>query len=177
MLNFQDFSKNSKILKSTVQYLSRDLSNVNIGQFLRQSCKKHWKLLFCPTAFKIKKINIPSHEIFEYLSSKKKNEKRTTTDRWLGVGSLGVDTLLCPYLYLYVCKGYKKMSRFVFFNFLIHNICEPFSFMSYVLIYSKLLFMLNLVKNDIRGVVATFLNLNGSNFASPPKYGQLYLKT
>ena len=41
MLNFQDFSKFSKILKSTVQYLSRDISNVKIGQFLRQSRKKH----------------------------------------------------------------------------------------------------------------------------------------
>ena len=171
MLNFQDFSKFSKILKSTVQYLSRDISNVKIGQLLRQSRKKHWKTLFCPTAFKIKKIkkfDIPSHKFFEYLSSKK---------NWKSDHHRYVIGLLCPYLYLYVCKGYKKMSRFVFFIFLIHNICEPFSFMSYVLIYSKLLVMLNLVKNDIRGVVATFLNLNGSNFASPPKYGQLYLKT
>ena len=75
MLNFQDFSKFSKILKSTVQYLSRDISNVKIGQFLRQSRKKHWKTLFGPTAFKIKKIkkfDIPSHKFFEYLSSKKK---------------------------------------------------------------------------------------------------------
>ena len=69
MLNFQDFSKFSKILKSTVQYLSRDISNVKIGQFLRQSRKKHWKLIFCPTAFKIKKFNIPSHKFFEYQSS------------------------------------------------------------------------------------------------------------
>ena len=37
MLNFQDFSKFSKILKSTDQYLSRDISNVKIGQFLQQS--------------------------------------------------------------------------------------------------------------------------------------------
>ena len=48
MLNFQDFSKFSKILKSTVQYLSRDISNVKIGQFLRQSRKKTLKTPFLP---------------------------------------------------------------------------------------------------------------------------------
>ena len=37
MLNFQDFSKFSQILKSTLQYLFKDISNVKIGQFLRQS--------------------------------------------------------------------------------------------------------------------------------------------
>ena len=104
MLNFQDFSKFSKILKSTVQYLSRDISNVKIGQFLRQSRKKHWKTLFCPTAFKIKKIkkfDIPSHKFFEYLSSKKKILKIGPPQIGVWRGSLAVDTLLCPYLYLY----------------------------------------------------------------------------
>ena len=55
MLSFQDFSKWTNILKSTVQYLSRDISTIKIGQFLRQSHKKHRKPLFCPTALKIKK--------------------------------------------------------------------------------------------------------------------------
>ena len=103
MLNFQDFSKFSKILKSTVQYLSRDISNVKIGQFLRQSRKKHWKTLFCPTAFKIKKIkkfDIPSHKFFEYLSSKKKILKIGPPQIGVWRGSLAVDTLLCPYLYI-----------------------------------------------------------------------------
>ena len=103
MLNFQDFSKFSKILKSTVQYLSRDISNVKIGQFLRQSRKKPWKTLFCPTAFKIKKIkkfDIPSHKFFEYLSSKKKNLKIGPPQIGVWRGSLAVDTLLCPYLYI-----------------------------------------------------------------------------
>ena len=54
MLSFQDFSKWTNILKSTVQYLSRDISTIKIGQFLRQSHKKHRKPLFCPTALKIK---------------------------------------------------------------------------------------------------------------------------
>ena len=104
MLNFQDFSKFSKILKSTVQYLSRDISNVKIGQFLRQSRKKHWKTLFCPTAFKIKKIkkfDIPSHKFFEYLSSKKKILKIGPPQIGVWRGSLAVDTLLCPYLYIH----------------------------------------------------------------------------
>ena len=103
MLNFQDFSKFSKILKSTVQYLSRDISNVKIGQFLRQSRKKHWKTLFGPTAFKIKKIkkfDIPSHKFFEYLSSKKKILKIGPPQIGVWRGSLAVDTLLCPYLYV-----------------------------------------------------------------------------
>ena len=56
MLSFQDFSKWTNILKSTVQYLSRDISTIKIGQFLRQSHKKHRKPLFCPTALKIKKL-------------------------------------------------------------------------------------------------------------------------
>ena len=103
MLNFQDFSKFSKILKSSVQYLFRDISNVKIGQFLRQSRKKHWKTLFCPTAFKIKKIkkfDIPSHKFFEYLSSKKKILKIGPPQIGVWRGSLAVDTLLCPYLYI-----------------------------------------------------------------------------
>ena len=109
MLNFQDFSKFSKILKSTVQYLSRDISNVKIGQFLRQSRKKHWKTLFCPTAFKIKKIkkfDIPSHKFFEYLSSKKKILKIGPPQIGVWRGSLAVDTLLCPYLYIYIYRIY-----------------------------------------------------------------------
>ena len=52
MLIFQDFSKFSKILKSTVQYLCRDISNVKIGLYLRSSHKKDWKTHFGPTALK-----------------------------------------------------------------------------------------------------------------------------
>ena len=103
MLNFQDFSKFSKILKFTVQYLSRDISNVKIGQFLRQSRKKHWKTLFGPTAFKIKKIkkfDIPSHKFFQYLSSKKKILKIGPPQVGVWGGVLAVVTLICPYLYL-----------------------------------------------------------------------------
>ena len=110
MLNFQDFSKFSKILKSTVQYLSRDISNVKIGQFLRQSRKKHWKTLFGPTAFKIKKIkkfDIPSHKFFEYLSSKKKILKIGPPQVGVCGGVLAVVTLFCPYLYVY-WKVYNK---------------------------------------------------------------------
>ena len=109
MLSFQDFSRWTNILKSTVQYLSRDISTIKIGQFLRQSHKKHWKTLFCPTAFKIKKIkkfDIPSHKFFEYLSSKKKILKIGPPQIGVWRGSLAVDTLLCPYLYvctMYVC--------------------------------------------------------------------------
>ena len=113
MLNFQDFSKFSKILKSTVQYLSRDISNVKIGQFLRQSRKKHWKTLFGPTAFKIKKIkkfDIPSHKFFEYLSSKKKILKIGPPQIGVWRGSLAVDTLLCPYLYLECKSNYFYIS-------------------------------------------------------------------
>ena len=108
MLNFQDFSKFSKILKSTVQYLSRDISNVKIGQLLRQSRKKHWKTLFCPTAFKIKKIkkfDIPSHKFFEYLSSKKKILKIGPPQVGVWGGVLAVVTLFCPYLYIYIYTG------------------------------------------------------------------------
>ena len=115
MLNFQDFSKFSKILKSTVQYLSRDISNVKIGQLLRQSRKKHWKTLFCPTAFKIKKIkkfDIPSHKFFEYLSSKKKILKIGPPQIGVWRGSLAVDTLLCPYLYVCTCMYVLGLSFF-----------------------------------------------------------------
>ena len=99
MLSFQDFSKWTNILKSTVQYLSRDISTIKIGQFLRQSHKKHRKPLFCPTALKIKKLTyhptsflITFHTIF-FLNW-------TTTDRCFlggGGGLLAVNKVFCPY--------------------------------------------------------------------------------
>ena len=52
MLNFQDFSKFSKILKFAVQYLCRDISNVKIGLYLRSSHKKEWKTHFWPYSLK-----------------------------------------------------------------------------------------------------------------------------
>ena len=70
MLSFQDFSKWTNILKSTVQYLSRDISTIKIGQFLRQSHKKHRKPLFCPTALKIKKLTYHPILYLNYIACK-----------------------------------------------------------------------------------------------------------
>ena len=81
MLIFQDFLKFLKILKSTVQYLCRDISNVKIGLYLRSSHKKDWKTHFGPTALKNQKIEKRkqwSIIIFLYLSGKKKFENWTT---------------------------------------------------------------------------------------------------
>ena len=81
MLIFQDFSKFLKILKSTVQYLCRDISNVKIGLYLRSSHKKDWKTHFGPTALKNQKTEKRKQWciiIFLYLSGKKKFENRTT---------------------------------------------------------------------------------------------------
>ena len=90
MLNFQDFSKFSKILKSTVQYLSRDISNVKIGQFLRQSRKKTLKNPFWPYSLqnqKNQKIRHTIPQVFSIPFQQKKNfENRTTTGRCLGGG-------------------------------------------------------------------------------------------
>ena len=63
MLIFQDFSKFLKILKSAIQYLCRDISNVKIGLYLRSSHKKDWKTHFGPTALKNwkKKMRPPPH--------------------------------------------------------------------------------------------------------------------
>ena len=55
MLNFQDFSKFSKILKFTVQYLSRDISNLKIGQFFMAEPQKRLKTPFLPYILKKKK--------------------------------------------------------------------------------------------------------------------------
>ena len=82
MLNLQDFSKWINILKSTVQYLCRDISNVKIGLYLRSSHKKDWKTHFGPTALKNpknwkKKTVAPPH--FSVSFRQKKNfENRTT---------------------------------------------------------------------------------------------------
>ena len=82
MLIFQDFSKFSKILKSTVQYLCRDISNVKIGLYLRSSHKKDWKTHFWPYSLKKskkwkKKTRAPPH--FSVSFRQKKNfENRTT---------------------------------------------------------------------------------------------------
>ena len=78
MLIFQDFSKFLKILKSAVQYLCRDISNVKIGLYLRSSHKKDWKTHFGPTALKNQKIEKRKQWciiIFLYLSGKKKFRK------------------------------------------------------------------------------------------------------
>ena len=98
MLSFQDFSKWTNILKSTVQYLSRDISTIKIGQFLRQSHKKHRKPLFCPTALKIKKVDIPSHEFSYYLSHNffKKIGPPQIGVFFLGGGLLAVNKVFCP---------------------------------------------------------------------------------
>ena len=63
MLNFQDLSKFSKKLKSTVQYLSRDISNVKIGQLLRQSRKKTLKNPFLPYSLQNQKNQKIRHTI------------------------------------------------------------------------------------------------------------------
>ena len=82
MLIFQDFSKFLKILKSTVQYLCRDISNVKIGLYLRSSHKKDWKTHFWPYSLKKskkwkKKTRAPPH--FSVSFRQKKNfENRTT---------------------------------------------------------------------------------------------------
>ena len=82
MLIFQDFLKFSKILKSTVQYLCRDISNVKIGLYLRSSHKKDWKTHFWPYSLKKskkwkKKTRAPPH--FSVSFRQKKNfENRTT---------------------------------------------------------------------------------------------------
>ena len=80
MLNFQDFSKFSKILKSTVQYLSRDISNVKIGQFLRQ--------------------NRTENPLFALQPSKSKNSTYHPTSF---LNTSRVVTLFCSYLYVCVC--------------------------------------------------------------------------
>ena len=69
MLNFQDFSKFSKILKSTVQYLSRDISNVKIGQFLRQSRKKTEKPFFALQPSKSKKSKNSTYHPTSFLNT------------------------------------------------------------------------------------------------------------
>ena len=82
MLIFQDFLKFLKILKSTVQYLCRDISNVKIGLYLRSSHKKDWKTHFWPYSLKKsknwkKKTVAPPH--FSVSFRQKKNfENRTT---------------------------------------------------------------------------------------------------
>ena len=82
MLIFQDFSKFSKILKSTIQYLYRDISNVKIVLYLRSSHKKDWKTNFWPYSLKKskkwkKKTRAPPH--FSVSFRQKKNfENRTT---------------------------------------------------------------------------------------------------
>ena len=82
MLIFWDFSKFLKILKSVIQYLCRDISNVKIGLYLRSSHKKDWKTHFWPYSLKKskkwkKKTRAPPH--FSVSFRQKKNfENRTT---------------------------------------------------------------------------------------------------
>ena len=82
MLIFWDFSKFLKILKSVIQYLCRDISNVKIGLYLRSSHKKDWKTHFGPYSLKKsknwkKKTVAPPH--FSVSFRQKKNfENRTT---------------------------------------------------------------------------------------------------
>ena len=82
MLIFQDFLKFSKILKSTVQYLCRDISNVKIGLYLRSSHKKDWKTHFWPYSLKKskkwkKKTRAPPHFSVSF-RQKNFSENRTT---------------------------------------------------------------------------------------------------
>ena len=138
MLNFQDFSKFSKILKSTVQYLSRDISTIKIGQFLRQSHKKHRKPLFCPTALKIKKLTyhpmsflITFHTIF-FLNW-------TTTDRcffWGGGVASSQQSILSLLAYLYLnyiaCKGLSCVfGHPMFIYLLMYTIRDDPDFLSF----------------------------------------------
>ena len=82
MLIFQDFLKFSKILKSTVQYLCRDISNVKIGLYLRSSHKKEWKTHFWPYSLKKsknwKKETVVHHHFSVSFRQKKNFENRTT---------------------------------------------------------------------------------------------------
>ena len=98
MLSFQDFSKWTNILKSTVQYLSRDISTIKIGQFLRQSHKKHRKPLFCPTALKIKIWHtIPRVFLLPFTQFFFKNWTPPDRGFFLGGGLLTVNKVFCPY--------------------------------------------------------------------------------
>ena len=75
MLNFQDFSKFSKILKSAIQYLCRDISNVKIGLYLRSSHKKDWKTHFWPYSLKKLKKEMEVSPHFSESFRQKKNWK------------------------------------------------------------------------------------------------------
>ena len=106
MLIFQDFSKFLKILKSTVQYLCRDISNVKIGLYLRSSHKKDWKTHFGPTALKNpknwkKKTVAPPH--FSVSFRQKKNfENRTTVAMRLAPPPQALVIVNRRHLYIYI---------------------------------------------------------------------------
>ena len=103
MLIFQDFSKFLKILKSTVQYLCRDISNVKIGLYLRSSHKKDWKTHFGPTALKNQKIEKRkqwSIIIFLYLSG---NKNRKSDHRSYAFGPPSV----------YLLSQLTRLSKYV----------------------------------------------------------------
>ena len=75
MLNFQDFSKFLKILKSTVQYLSRDISNVKSDNFYGRAAKNTEKpfLALQPSKSKKSKIRHTIPQVFSIPFQSKKN--------------------------------------------------------------------------------------------------------
>ena len=117
MLIFQDFSKFSKILKSAVQYLCRDISNVKIGLYLRSSHKKEWKTHFWPYSLKKsknwKKETVVHHHFWISFRKKTDFENRTALIRGLASPVLQGKLYICIFYWercIDICQ--EKMNYY-----------------------------------------------------------------